>query len=542
MTPSKKLLVLAIDAASPQLLRSWADDGTLPNISRLMSDALIGELNTVDTLYPGSIWPSFYTASNPAEHGLYWLSQLKCGTYDTVLLNAEDFGCRKALWDVIGEAGLRVLVVDVPLSCLSPQLHGTQIVEWHAHDRIFGFQTTPPALRNRVQQLVGSHPSPTPCDSRKRSHADYRDLANRLSKGAELRGRLSRELLTTEPWNFAIHVFSEAHCAGHQLWHTHDSKHPAFDEASKSTSSDLIRKVYVAIDHAVGEILEQVSESTTVVLMSLHDMSYMAGTMGLLRQILVKLGATAESVPTAPSLATTPAQQLMGKLSAIYRTLPQSFRTPLYEFRTKLRNRLRDAKRSGPPQLWFDPINSKCFDVEMGPAVGGIRLNVRGREPNGILEPGPDCDAFCKELTEQLLAIKRIDNGRPLAKRVLRSSALFPGELADELPDLIVEWEFEMPLGTRAVGNGNASTLAAESHSVGRVVFVNDYCRTGEHRSGGLFAARGPGIKAGELARRVSALDLAPTFAAMLGVEMKSVHGVIIPELLGHDAIRISSA
>jgi hypothetical protein len=63
---------------------------------------------------------------------------------------------------------------------------------------------------------------------------------------------------------------------------------------------------------------------------------------------------------------------------------------------------------------------------------------------------------------------------------------------------------------------------------------TNSYCRSGEHRIEGMLVARGPGIPAGDPGRVLSTLDLAPTFAAMLGCTMPSAGGRLIPELLGN--------
>ncbi len=116
MKPSKKLLVLVADAANPALLRSWAADGTLPNIGKLISGGVIADLCGPDPLYVGSTWPSFYTGLNPAGHGFYWTDQHRTGTYRIHHVAPDDFARNPALWDVLSDAGRRVLVMDVPLS------------------------------------------------------------------------------------------------------------------------------------------------------------------------------------------------------------------------------------------------------------------------------------------------------------------------------------------------------------------------------------------------------------------------------------------
>ena len=54
----------------------------MPNIRSLLAKGLVGKTMSVEGLYEGSTWPSFYTGLNPAHHGFHSLTQLNPGTYD----------------------------------------------------------------------------------------------------------------------------------------------------------------------------------------------------------------------------------------------------------------------------------------------------------------------------------------------------------------------------------------------------------------------------------------------------------------------------
>ncbi len=527
MTAPKRLLVLAIDAASPALLKRWAADGTLPNIAELIATGLVGDTRGIEDFFVGSTWPSFYTGLSPAGHGTYWLEQLKTGTYRNKPRVAADFARRKSLWEVLSDAGRRVLVLDVPLSRLTPGLNGVQVVEWRTHDVVFGMQTTPATLKARIQRNVGEHPAAAPCDAPSRSLAEYRHFTEQLVRGAAARARLTRELLAEEPWDFAIQVFNEAHCAGHQLWHFHDPAHPAFDAAITQREGDLVRTVYAAVDAAVGEIMHQVEPGTTVVLMTLHGMSYTAGASRLLRDMLTRLGVTTPPSHDPPPGPMTPRERVTHLLRTLYHLIPQSIRRPFYDIRAHIREDVLDRGSTVP----IDPRRTQCFYVEMGPLTAGIRLNLIGREPTGTIAPGADAAAFCAQLTEQLLEFVDPESGRQLIRRVRRTADVCQGAWLEDLPDLLVEWDLDRPVGSSVVGNGGGAMLRAQSSRTGVVEILNEYGRTGEHRIEGMFIARGPGIAPGQIERVLSTLDLAPTFAALLGSEMAGVDGTVIPEL-----------
>jgi predicted AlkP superfamily phosphohydrolase/phosphomutase len=211
----------------------------------------------------------------------------------------------------------------------------------------------------------------------------------------------------------------------------------------------------------------------------------------------------------------------------------QAWRALPTAVRAALRPHLRRESQTDPlPTIGVDPERSRCFAVGNGLATSGIRLNRIGREPRGILAPGAETDAFCAQLTGELLEIVREDTGRPLVARVLRTSELYAGDRLDDLPDLLVDWDDSTPTGSSELNGGAGSVIRASSPRIGVVEGTNHYTRTGEHRIEGFFVAAGPGIAPGRLERPVSVLDFAPTFARLLGVDLPGGDGLPVMELL----------
>lgn len=164
--------------------------------------------------------------------------------------------------------------------------------------------------------------------------------------------------------------------------------------------------------------------------------------------------------------------------------------------------------------------------------MSGIRLNIAGREPRGVLAPGEEADRFAQELARDLLAIVDESTGAPLVRAVRCTRDLYAGEHAGALPDLLVEWSERAANGSTALANGAGARVIARSAKIGAIEGANDYARSGEHRAGGWLVAAGPGIAHGRLARDPSLMDLAPTITRMLGVDMPGVDGAPIAELV----------
>ncbi|MGH7621217.1 MAG: alkaline phosphatase family protein, partial [Gemmatimonadaceae bacterium] len=71
-----RLLVIGIDAASPELLDEWIAEGTLPNFAALRARGVSARTRGLDGFFVGSTWPSLYTGTNPAQHGFHYQMQL----------------------------------------------------------------------------------------------------------------------------------------------------------------------------------------------------------------------------------------------------------------------------------------------------------------------------------------------------------------------------------------------------------------------------------------------------------------------------------
>jgi predicted AlkP superfamily phosphohydrolase/phosphomutase len=214
-----------------------------------------------------------------------------------------------------------------------------------------------------------------------------------------------------------------------------------------------------------------------------------------------------------------------------WRRLPRSLRATLSPLRNRL---LRGADAAeGQQTIGVDEGASRCFVLNNGLAVGGIRLNLAGREPRGMLQPGAEVDAFCDWLSRELLAIVDERTGAPLVRRVLRTADLYTGPHLDSLPDLLVDWSDAVPTGSTALAGGSGASVRAHSPAIGVMEGANDFGRTGEHRPEGLLVVAGSGVRPGPLNRVISILDIAPTLANMFGVELPICDGHPLAELAG---------
>ena len=130
---------------------------------------------------------------------------------------------------------------------------------------------------------------------------------------------------------------------------------------------------------------------------------------------------------------------------------------------------------------------------------GRIRLNVRGRERDGIVAPG-DYEEVCDRYVRELLACRDGHTGEPMVARVDRLRADDPMAPGGPDADLQVVW---------------ASATDTLVHPVAGRIGPVPYRRTGGHSPRGFVFVAGPGIEAGDLGTR-SVLDVTATVAEFL--------------------------
>jgi len=531
MTSPTKVLLLEMDAGDRELISRWAADGTMPVFGRLLNSGLSGDTMSLRDFFVGGIWPSLCTGVTPDRHGIHSQVQLRNGTYDFFDSDINSEIKRRPFWETLSKAGRRVAILDIPLSGLSDRLNGIQSVEWGCHDRVYGFRARPPEFEQDVKDRFGSHPLDVICNDHGDTVEDFIDLRDKLVAGVRKKRDLTKHYLGQGGWDFFAQVFTESHCAGHQCWHLHDADYPGHDPDMVAATGDPMRDVYREIDAAIGDVLQLVDDTTTVVVLAGHRMAHKCGAQFLLPDILDALGVAILNSPQKKDAV----DRVDEVLTWGWQHTPQLIKKPLQGLRQALRGWIdeRDPAPSFPPSVSrLDVANSHCFTMDIGFPVSGIRLNLVGREPHGLIETGAEAERFCEQLSEDLLAIVDLETGTKMVTEVRKTDDDYHGEYRNTLPDLLVEWNVEHRLGSTGCGDPAGSYLRLHSDKMGVVEGTNHYVRTGDHRPEGMFVAFGPGVPQGRLDRTVSIMDFAPTFCQLLDTELPDVDGVPIEELL----------
>ena len=125
---------------------------------------------------------------------------------------------------------------------------------------------------------------------------------------------------------------------------------------------------------------------------------------------------------------------------------------------------------------------------------GYVRLDLRGREAEGIVAPGDEYDRLGAEIAAGLSTFVDGASGMPVVHEVVRADRLYQtGARRDLLPDLIVQWARTPRAPERSVRSPRYGAIALPLPG------KNADGRSGNHRPHGFLLAAGPGVGAGPL-------------------------------------------
>ncbi len=503
MAKLAKLFVIAVDSADAELLSQWAKAGHLPTWQALQENGLALRIRNPVGLFSGVVWPSFYTGVSPARHGRYCLAQFQSGGYEDKPITSSDVKS-EPFWEALARTGRRIAVIDVPKARLTSSPNIVQIADWGTHDPDpVGLRCWPKSIREDVVARFGEDPVGV-CDD----YGDAGDLGalrDRLLERVGKKQEMIAHFLEQGPWDLFIGGFSETHCAGHQFWHVHDPGHPKHDPRVAKALGDPLLDVYRAIDSAIGELIAMLGKETPVLVHATHGIGPHYDGTYLLDDVLRRLEGGKPP----------PASFLRRGSMWLRRTFP---------WRRLLPAALRDRGRAAAVRLEHnarttDRRRRAFFQITTNNNCAGVRINLRGRDPDGKVAPGAEYEAQCDALEADLKDLVNADTGRPAVRAIYRTDELYPGEHRDDFPDILVEW------------NPEAEIAGLASPKIGEVRGVRHSPRTGDHRPDGLLIARAPGLAAGRASEDAAVADLAPTIAAALDVELDGVDGHPIPSL-----------
>jgi predicted AlkP superfamily phosphohydrolase/phosphomutase len=425
------VVAIGIDAAEPTLVRSLLERGDLPVLRGLVGEGVWGRVVSPAPIGSGAVWPTFQTGHGPARHGLYGEWAWKP---DTMSLWRPTYQHLEPFWRQDASRGRRVTVLDVPFAPLLDMPGCVEVLDWGAHDLLGGrLEVSPRGLEPRVVEAGGVHPFAAEAltTAGPQDHGGQAHVAARCVAGVEQRGRLAARLLADTVPDLMVMVFTEVHRASHVLWPASDP-HPDQDAGSDGAARvPGLRDLLMAIDREIGRLRDLAGPERAIVVFSLHGMRSARGVPTVLGPLLEAHGFAVRRRWRDRSQA----ERAAGALTLIKRAVPESAKRAYYRWVPRTVTGL--LVQPSMPLPAYDWSRTTAFSLPTD-QHGWVRVNLRGREAQGIVEPA-GYDGLCRRL-EGVLKDTRLVDGRPIVRAVIRTADDAATATASSLPDLVVHW------------------------------------------------------------------------------------------------------
>jgi predicted AlkP superfamily phosphohydrolase/phosphomutase len=514
MAARRRVFVVGLDAATFDLVLPWAEAGVLPTLARLLREGAWARLrSTLPALTPPG-WTSAASGRGPGKHNVFNFYKGAAGGLGATPVTLGDLRSAR-VWDIAAHHGRRSCVLHMPLTYPPQPIPGVMVSGIMTPKGAEDF-VSPPELKAELAARIPGYrlevdAAPLRTGDLEAFRRDAFDL-QRVQTEEVL------HLLATQDWDLFWVMFHTLDKLQHFFWRYMDPAHPAYP--GPGPYQHTIRDFHVALDRSLGSFLARLPAGSSVVLLSDHG-SAPLHTYFCVMNWLVDEGFLA----LRPEAAT---RRGLAAAGIDARAIVRGLRRAGLGWAPRLVPR---ALKGAVPQALtaFGKVQSR---IDWGRTLAycpsapgsGLWVNVRGREPEGIVEPGAEYEAVVEELRRRLLAF-RDPAGRAVVTAVHRREEAYHGPYRAHAPDLLVE---TAPTVCMVEGLGLGALMPA-----GR----GPEERTGNHARDGILVLHGPEVRAGAALSRAAIEDVAPTVLHLLDLPVEvDMDGRVLVEALTPEA------
>jgi len=505
-----KVLSIGLDGGTFCLIDPWVKAGYLPNIARLLEQGTRAILHSVILPFTPQAWGSFMTGMNPGNHGVFGFKEMVNGSYSFQFVNNRSIKSR-TLWRYLSDHEKKTIMVNIPMTYPPEPVNGILIAGMDAPGIDSDF-TYPAQFKDEIFKVVGDylihlHVGAGYLDTDKKR----RKAVTELIRMVEGREKLILYLMDNYPWDFFAVNFSAIDQVQHHFWRYMDDG---------GEFSEAILKIYRRVDEAIGRICSKITGETTVYVMSDHGAGPASPYVFFIDEWLRENGLL--SFKNSRSTRGFARRMIKFLLTGLSRRLSSESKDVLMRWFPSIRVRSQGYIR----RSLIDWSKTRAFS---GEHPSTIRINLKGRDPNGVIEPD-EYEALRDDLIKKMARLKHPETGECLIERVYKKEELYHGSYLQSAPDLIIHPKdfCHQIKGGPYCGKAYREAVSFKDR---KEFFVN-----GVHRLEGIFIACGKGIKENHVISPLDITDLFPTMLYSLGMEIpRAIDGKVATAIFRED-------
>ena len=494
-----KTIIIGIDGGTWDVMLPLIKKGKLPNIARLMETGVWGNLHSTYPPITVPAWVSCVTGVNPGKIGLFHFLNDIHDDYKGKVPNPENIKIKR-IWDILTEYHKKVILITIPFTNPPPVVNGVVLS----------------SARLGMPQVIDTYPKYLLSELMKFLDITVESFRKEFAFKTEMRQQLSREeylekiskislkfiqriyqtvlyLIQHYDWDFLMVVFSSTDLLQHHFWAYQDINHPFYERHLAQKFGNVIEKAYLLIDKTIGAIKENCSKDMNIFVVSDH------GFGPLHKQFFVNNWLIKERwlslKRNAYNFSLIEFSKILSKLNLDFfkKCVPSAF----------LKIKLPILKK----KTWPENIN---WDKTMAYGAGaGININLKGREPEGIVASKKEYDDIVDEIKRKLFQVKDPETGENIIDKVFRQEEIYKGPYTKNAPDLLFFFKSSEYLPKYEVKGKDFIQVLDKGDLL-----------NGHHWScfNGIFILNTPYIKPGIQVNNAHIMDITPTTLYLMGL------------------------
>jgi predicted AlkP superfamily phosphohydrolase/phosphomutase len=272
MQQGPRVVIVGLDCVPPKLL---FDDlnAEVPTIAKLMGEGMHGDLASITPPITVPAWACAMTGKVPGQLGIYGFRNRKDATYDGLAIAHSGSVKEPAVWDKLGEGGMRSVLIGVPPGFPPPK----EFPGW----RVACFLTPPSAerwaypqeLEVEIEEELGK--GEYIFDIPNFREAGFDMALDQVFKMTQRRFQVGRRLIKNKPWDFFFLCDIGPDRLHHVFWQYYDPRHPLYEPGNKFETT--FQDYYRFMDREIASFLELVPDDAVTIVMSDHGARPMMG-------------------------------------------------------------------------------------------------------------------------------------------------------------------------------------------------------------------------------------------------------------------------
>ena len=510
-----RLLIIGLDAATFSVINPLFKRGKLPNLKSILDSGAAGTLkSTMPPLSPAA-WVSAMTGRNPGKHGVYDFRKLNPHDLNgrhQAFTSSQDYA-GTTIFDILVQAGMRVGAFNIPLTYPAWKVNGVMVSGPITPDHRKAY-TYPPELSESLGELA-RHINP----DHLQSFAEDA-FQEELIWDTQRHFQVALQLLEQEgPFDlfwFHLHTLDSAQ---HRFWRYTDPDRFDLIPGDRDRFSETINDLYCLADEGVGRLLQCTGPESLVLVVSDHGAGPKARSEVRFNAWLRRVGLFSIVHPNGG----TQSQRIY--YERLKRLVPKGLRSTL---KTQLPEKLQ-SRIEAISSLKVDWQATQAFFFPLVAPVGGININLVGRQPQGSVRP-ENYQSVRETIYAKLESLSDPDSGKPILKEIYTREELYSGPFANQAPDILFQLDPDFyPSGDLA------DPWMVQISDPGPDAW------SGVHTPDGILIARGSKINPGITIEGANIIDLAPTILYALGLPIPAdMDGKVLEKMFTGDFLDLS--